>query len=137
MKKNFSIKKANERPVGITILAILGYIGAGIFLLVALLTLFLGPTIASFLQNTISAAILAAGSIFLAIFLLITATLEFFIARGLWKGQKWAKIVTIVFASLGVLGALWNLPETLFSLIFNGFVIWYLGFRQEVKDFFR
>ncbi|MFA6918027.1 MAG: hypothetical protein WC285_04345 [Candidatus Gracilibacteria bacterium] len=45
------------------------------------------------------------------IFVLAFAVLDFFIARGLFKGQKWTLILIIIFGVLGALGTLSQCPQ--------------------------
>ncbi len=75
-----------------------------------------------------------------------------FIGHGLWKGQKWSRITTIVFAILGIFGSLYYFIS---MLIYLKYVTWdissvsafiklaaslliggYLAFAREVKEAF-
>jgi|TARA_B100001971_G_C17712331_1_gene297089 uncharacterized membrane protein (DUF2068 family) len=140
MKKRTKSTKNKKIPVGIKILSILGFIGASILLLMAIL-MFLGS--AGSITNTIPVlallgpTILAVGGIILLGF----SILEFFIARGLWKGQNWARIVMIVFVVLGILGGITaiiqgQIASNIISFAINLLIGWYLIFNEKVKKAF-
>jgi len=66
------------------------------------------------------------------------AVLSFFIGRGLWKGQKWARIITII-AGIGIfLSGLFSITTIagIIYLVIGGFIAGYLLFSKEVKTFF-
>jgi uncharacterized membrane protein (DUF2068 family) len=92
-----------QRPTGVTILAILAFIGAGMLLLAAL-ALFVSGTILARFANVQQVGMVAgvAGTI-LAVMCLGFAVLEFVIGLGLWKLQNWARILTIVLICLALL----------------------------------
>jgi uncharacterized membrane protein (DUF2068 family) len=69
------------------------------------------------------------------------AVLYFFIAKGLWNGESWARITAIVLSCLGVLFAIiglggGNIGSNLVSLIINGAIGGYLWFSNEAKTAF-
>jgi len=103
----------------------------GIFLLNATLPSELGAIVG-----------VVAGAVFLIAspFLLALSVLSFFVARGLWKGQNWARIIEIIFAIIGGLIAILavlsgNIGSTI-NLGINGLIAWYLLFDKKVKKFF-
>ncbi len=129
---------AKEVPVLVKVLAVLGYIGAAL-MLIGGIAMFVGAgAIASYLSGIIPflGAIGAGLFIVVGIFLVLLAVLYFFIARGLWKGQNWARIVMIVLSFLGVLFALFGLPATIISLIINLAIALYLLLAKDVKAAF-
>ncbi len=48
--------------------------------------------------------------------------LNFFITRGLYKGQKWSVILVLIFTALGFIGA--AVEVKIASIIINGLLIW-------------
>ncbi|MEK6936230.1 MAG: hypothetical protein AABW67_05560 [Nanoarchaeota archaeon] len=65
---------------------------------------------------------------------------------GLWKGKNWARFGLIIFLVLqllfllvvGVFAAgIYVLIEFLPRVLVYGLIIWYLGFSQNVKEFFN
>ena len=119
-----------SRPWQGTLLGVLASIGAALTALFAILMIvaqgffisLLGG-VSTGLQETgadVATANVAAGGILgmmsgfmwvAGIFMLALAVLDFFIARGLFKGQKWTLILIIIFGVLGALGTLSQGPQ--------------------------
>ena len=90
------------------------------------------------------------------IILIFGGVLYFFVGRGLWKGQAWARIAAIILLLLGAVWTIWvfvksliNTPElfstsmgiwsiifTLMSLAFSLVLASYFAFNQGVKKGF-
>ena len=140
MKQTKKTNSSTERPVGVTILAVLGYIGAILMLLLGLLFLIGSSAITSIIA-TVAPEIANYSSlgtmvvIVIGIVLLGFAVLYYYIARGLWNGRNWARIVMLVFSTLSVISSLW--PFNIVNLILNGLIIWYLGFYEPAKSYFK
>ncbi|MBL7100910.1 MAG: DUF2127 domain-containing protein [Nanoarchaeota archaeon] len=129
-------------PTGVKIIAVLSYIGAILGVLFGVLFFigagaiktkinqvdflgFLGPTL-----------FVIGGIIFIGL-----GVIGFFVGRGLWKGQNWARIVAIVFAGLGILGAVTSMikgdiASNISGLIINSVIAGYLAFSKSVKATF-
>ena len=141
------------RPVGVTILAILNFIGAAFCLLGGIGMILGGGFIATMLsqqgQGSAGAAgILAGLGAAAGVFIIIIGGVSAFVGFGLWKLKNWARIVSIIliginaaFQLLGILGTLTHF--NLFALIWgvfwvavDAFVIWYL-LKPEVKAAFQ
>lgn len=141
------------RPVGVTILAILSFIGAAICLLGGIGVILGGGFIATMLsqqgQGSVGAAgVLAGLGAAAGVFIIIMGGVSALLGFGLWKLKGWARIVSIVlfainavFQLLGILGTLAHF--SLFALVWgvfwvavDAFVIWYL-LKPEVKAAFQ
>lgn len=137
--------ETKDVPVGVKVLSILEYIGAGILLLYAILTPVANPLMLAF------AALGKAMLIFLEVIMLGLAVLEFFIARGLWRAQNWARILLIIFSCIGVvfgiisligaigsknLGASLLIAQGVGIILIDGLIAAYLLFSSEVKAAF-
>ena len=130
-------------PTGVKVISILYYIGAVVMLLIGLGLMFGAELLASLVP--IDATTMALSSVILVIvgaLFIPVAVLEFFIARGLWKGQPWARIVAIIFAAFGVLGGLSNLISgaivgAIFNIVISGLIGYYLLLTNEVKKAFK
>jgi hypothetical protein len=140
MAKKVAKKVSNKRHWGITVLGILGYIGAVATLLLGLTMLigsaFISDLITQFVPNFATYA--AAGTVLfivLGIIFIGLAILDYFIARGLLNGRNWARILLIIFAALGLLGSLH--PFSIGSLVIEGLIIWYLGFYKPAVNYFK
>ena len=125
-------------PTGVKIISVLYYIGAVIELLLGI-ALFFG---AGALKTKVPfLAFLGPFLIIGAVILIGIAVLSFFVGRGLWKAQKWSRIVAIAFAVLGVLLAIAGMVQgqiasNVVSLVISAAVGGYLLFSSEVKTAF-
>jgi len=84
----------------------------------------------SFVVPLILGSLIVGGLLVIAI-----GILEFYIARGLWLKQNWARILVVVFAVIGFIAAIpifdWG------SLIINALIGSYMWFNKGVKRTFR
>jgi hypothetical protein len=140
------------RPVGVTILAVLHYIGAALAVLVGLALIFgmsiLGSIIASNAGQGKSGIIgfMAGFGVVLGIFAFFGAAIAVLLGWGLWKLKNWARIIVIVlaciragFASLALLGSLIHFNPLVIGwavdIAINGIIAWYL-LQPHVKQAF-
>lgn len=142
------------RPVGVTILAVLDFLGAVLCVLGGIGMMVGGGFMATLINQQGSqgagagAGIVAALGAALGVFLFISAAIGVLLGWGLWKLKNWARIVTIVLAVLGVVGALLGLATafihfSMFVLLviairlaICGLIIWYL-LRPDVSAAFQ
>jgi hypothetical protein len=140
------------RPVGVTILAILNFIGAAFCLLGGIGMILGGGFIASMLSQGQSSAgaagILAGLGAAAGVFIIIVGGVSALVGFGLWKLKEWARVVSIVLygisAALQLLGLLGSLAHfnafaviwSVFWIAVDAFVIFYL-LKPEVKAAFR
>ena len=138
-------------PVLVKVLAIFHYVGAGLIAIVGLTSIFflglfsivLGTILPDFFSELGGFALIG---MILPVFLSLGfAVLYFFIGRGLWKAQNWARILVIVSAGLGVLATIIylllgmfkpvvdSIPYSLFSI---GIAL-YLLLNKKVKEAFE
>ncbi len=125
----------------IKVLSILGYIGAGLLIFIGLfMTLganmmgnYMGQMMSGFYYGGfISSMIIFMGVVFIGL-----GILSIFVSKGLWDHKNWARIVALIFAVIGAVGALFSLPVGVVSLLINGFLIYFYGFEQEVIKLFK
>jgi hypothetical protein len=141
------------RPVGVTILAVLNFIGAALCLLGGIGMILGGGFIATMLsqqgQGSAGAAgVLAGLGAAAGVFIIIIGGISALLGFGLWKLKGWARIVSIVLYGisgalqlLGLLGTLAHfnvlaLVWSVFWVAVDAFVIWYL-LKPEVKAAFQ
>ncbi len=135
--------KGEQAPIIVKILAILSYVSAGLLVISGIASLVASGRISSMLSSVPILSIIGAlGSglfITLAIVLILFSVLYFFVGRGLWNGQGWARTLTIVLAILGFLGSLGALTTApgIIILIYDGAVAGYLLFAKDAKEFFK
>ncbi len=126
------------RPLGVTILAILGFIGGILSVIVGVMFLALGPIImAGFMSHgaEISAAFISliiqvGGAFFIGYGIVVIV-----VSYGLWVGKGWAWWVFLILMILGILLSLPGLPGTIVGIIINAVIIYYLT-RPHVKQYF-
>ena len=137
-----------ERPTGVTILAVLYFIGTAILGLCGILFIVGGSMLSGLGQSGgPGSAILGAGGAVVGAIFLVLALLELAIGIGFIKLQNWARIVAIVFTGIGVLFGILGIFSLLvhmilFALVFRIIVlalqIWILVylFKPHVKQAF-
>jgi hypothetical protein len=138
-KKQAEKLKVKYAPTGVKVISILYYIGALLTLVMGLLLIAGSQTLVNLLAEygAIIGTELITG---LGVALILWSILEFFLGRGLWKGQQWSRIVVLVLAGLSLIGAISNLltdvGSALLNLIVSGLIVWYLGWNVEAKAHF-
>ncbi len=125
-------------PLGIKIISIFYYVVTGLLLLSLIGALFQPKPLLS---------LLGLESVLLVIIgLLVIASISFFIGRGLWKGQKWSRWVSISLAILAILSAIslfirgstsLEYVNASVNLVINGFIAGYLLFYEVAKKYFK
>ncbi|MBC8495208.1 hypothetical protein H8D36_03580 [archaeon] len=124
-------------PVWVKVISVLYWIAAVLFIIGGLAMIFGASVMASIMPlfAMFSGLIILAGIIMIAL-----GILDIFIALGLWKGQKWAWIIAIVFAIIGFVGAIVSIAGGNFSeiasLIIHGLIGGYLIWSKKVKAVF-
>ena len=132
------ISMAGEVPTGVKIISVLYYIGAA-FELIFGIVLFFG---AGALKTKVPfLAFLGPFLIIGAVILIGLAVLSFFVGRGLWKAQKWSRIVALVFAVIGVLLTVLGMVQgqiagNVVGLAISAAIGGYLWFSNDVKAAF-
>ena len=106
-----------QRPLGVTIIAILAIIG-GIALL------------------STGAVLIVIG---VGVVLILLGIAYFVMAYGLWKGKRWAWTITLILSVIGIISGIISIAtrhyEVIIDIIINAVVIYYL-YRPNVKAFF-
>ncbi len=140
-----------ERPAGVTFLSVLAFIGA-VILALGGLAMCLGGAILTRMSaigmgRPRMAMFAGLGGTIIGLILLGLAAVFVVVGMGLWKLESWARILTIVFAALGVLfygmnmlGAMLHFHIFLFFwraifLVLNVWIIAYLS-QPNVKRAF-
>jgi len=124
-------------PTGVKIIAVLYYIGA-VAALIAAIAMFFGASVIGDAIPLLGPGLFVLGGIVL----LVLAVLSFFIARGLFRKQKWSRILVIIFSVLSVLGGLsamftGEFFSNLVSLVIAAVIGGYLWFNKAVKAAFK
>jgi hypothetical protein len=145
-----------QRPTGVTVLAVLDFIGAAFWLLLAIggfvgatvLGAFISQMASASGKGAIGAGVGAAVGVVLGIFALIGGGIAALLGWGMLSLKEWARILQIVFAGIGAcfqaLFALVALTHIRFfalvwHLVFlamNAVIIWYL-IQPHVKAAFE
>lgn len=93
-----------ERPTGVTILAVLSFIGAGLTVILALGAM-AGGALLTAMMPSLPTALVGAGAILVAGVCFLLAALYAVTGYGLLKLKNWARILTMVLIALGLLSA--------------------------------
>jgi hypothetical protein len=111
-----------QRPIGVTIIALLAILG-GIAFLVSGLVSILIPLIGIFIGSG----------------LFILGLAYFLMAYGLWNGKSWAWTLTLILSGIGIIVGIGSIVVgnlgSIFHTIINAIIIYYL-YRPNVKAFF-
>jgi hypothetical protein len=105
-----------ERPIGVTILGVLGYIGAGCLVLAALVMFLSGAMVANLTARPGFGGLAAIGGVLLGVFFLAFAAFYVATAVGLMKLRNWARILVIIICAVGVCFYAVGLLSALFHL---------------------
>jgi len=113
-----------QRPMGITIIALLAILGGIAFLGSGLATLIFIPLMGIFIGSG----------------LFILGLAYFLMAYGLWNAKNWAWTLTLVLSGIGIIVGIGSIIVgnlgSIFHIIINAIVIYYL-YRPNVKAFFN
>jgi len=117
-------KMYKQRPMGITIIALLAILGGIAFLGSGLATLIFIPLMGIFIGSG----------------LFILGLAYFLMAYGLWNAKNWAWTLTLVLSGIGIIVGIGSIIVgnlgSIFHIIINAIVIYYL-YRPNVKAFFN
>lgn len=112
-----------ERPTGVTIISVLGFIGAGLLVLAALGVFLGGALISSMAARPGVGALMGLGGAIVGAVFLGIAVLYLVLSIGLWKLQNWARILTIVLLIVSVIFYAFGLVRSLIEFhLFHSFV---------------
>lgn len=117
-----------ERPLGVTIIAVLEALGGLVLLGSGSFLLIFGSFSSVGAGFMVGAFAGALGGL-----LIILGLLSFIFAWGIWKGKGWAWTLTLIFTILGLIGAL--VSFNIISLLIDVIILYYLT-RPQVKAFF-
>lgn len=128
-------------PTGLKAISVLYFICAAMVLLFGIIFIIGGLTsdntgLSLFSEISDTGFVVLGAAIYIGI-----GVLAFFIARGLWKAQQWARIAAIFFAFIGMISALagilaWKDYSGLVLLLIHALIGGYLLFSKEVKAAF-
>jgi hypothetical protein len=149
-QQNFPQQKPvpKQVPVLVKVIAVFGWIGSAIMILMGLAFLVIGIFSLNSGVDSIAGneglggifAFLGAFALIGGIFMLAFGIFYIFVARGLWKGKNWARIVQIIVACLGIIYSIWGVINQQYSLIvsliINGLIAGYFIFSKKVKEAF-
>jgi lysylphosphatidylglycerol synthetase-like protein (DUF2156 family) len=126
-----------QRPTGITVLALLNFIGGGLAILLGIVFIAAGPIMAQIASGLPPIFSVLVGA--LGIGFLIAGLIGLVVGWGLWTGKGWAWWLTVILEALGLLSGLAGIargdPTSLIGLLIAALILWYM-FKPHVKDFF-
>lgn len=141
-----------ERPTGVTVISVLNFIGAALYLLAALGIFVGGAFFAQVAKSSaqggagVTAMIAGLGAV-LGVIFIVGGGLCLFVGIGLWKLANWARILEIVLLVLGLLFGLFGLLGSLtnfhagplvWQVVIMAIQIWIIVylFKPNVKQAF-
>jgi len=93
-----------NRPTGVTVIAILSFLGAGLLILFGCAFL-LGGALVAGLGMSLPTSLVGIGVAVAAVFFFGLAALDVVTGIGLLNMRNWARIITVVLVGLGLLSA--------------------------------
>jgi len=133
-----------QRPMGVTVLAIL----AGLFGILLIIGGVLVGALANVISDLIEAyaptfsvgivdfsAIFTAFLVAIAVIAFILGILYIAVAYGFWIGAGWSRMLAIILSILSIIWGLITLPSGIVTIIIYGLILWYL-IQPHVKAFF-
>ena len=127
-------ERTKERPTGVAILAVLQALGGLASLSGGILGLIGAAFLSGFFPQGVPGFVSGFVGIF-GVFMIILAIVNFVVVYGFWTGQGWSWTIGIVVAAISIITSLSSLPSSIFGLIINVAIIYYLT-RPYVKKFF-
>ncbi len=121
-------KQNSERPLGVTIISVLGYIGAILMALVGIAMIGFGGGIAGSLG--VIGAMFGGIGIVAGVMLLAMSVIAYVVSRGLWNLKKWAWTVTMILEGLSLLGSLMSM--NIVGIIIPAIIVYYLYTKKEI-----
>jgi predicted membrane channel-forming protein YqfA (hemolysin III family) len=130
-------KKNSELTV--KIIAILGYIGAGLAILGGLMVLLFGRGLG--IMYPAGMALIGTKAVLYAILMVAAGIVGIFVSKALWNHKNWARIVILIFCALGVLSALASMirffPRGIINLLIHGAIVYFLAFEKSITHLFK
>jgi len=131
--------RSSRVPTGAKVISVVYYLFAVAFL-VGGIGVFIGSSILSQVLESLGPFAAVAGTVAGTVLILLSI-LHFFIARGLWTGANWARIVAIIFAAIGVASSLSSIITgnfgSIVTLAIHLIVGGYLLLNKRVKATFN
>jgi hypothetical protein len=125
-----------NRPVGVTVIAVLEFIAAAFCVLVGLAFMLGGGLLATIMSQSgaqgsaAGAGILGAVGAAAGVFVLVFGALYILTGWGMLKLRGWARIVTLVLAGLAILGSLLGLAGAFVH--FSVFALFWIAVRVAI-----
>lgn len=143
-----------QRPTGVTVIAVIDFVGAGLLLLGALGAVFGGTFLGSFIggmsgrTGTSGAALGFVIGAIIAVVMLFLAAVSALVGWGMLNLKEWARIVQIIIAAIGIISRLGSLALVhtpmmgifgAWALVVLGYYIWvvYYLVQPQVRAAFQ
>lgn len=120
-----------NRPTGVTVLAVLNFIGAGLEVICAIVAFLGGAFLATYFANmaarsgggTTGAGLGAAIGVAFGVVFLIMAAISATVGYGMWNLKEWARILQLIFSALAALGQAVGVLRSLFHFAMGGLLL--------------
>lgn len=119
-----------NRPLGITVLAVLSFIGCSFYLVLTWLSLFHQPLLASLLRGLSPGGSgpevqLTMGAL-LPVYYLVSLVLSIFLSLGLWKLWNWTRIVLLLMIAISFIAGIVTAPGVFHAATAGAVGLWVL-----------
>jgi len=140
--KKESVTSCNKIPVGVQIISILHYIGAGLSTLFGLMLILSAEYLSAIFSAELELVFASTFFTISGIVFIGLGILSFFIGRGLWKLRNWGRILAIIFMVLNIIYIILSMVSGFIAaqimlLIIDLVIVGYLTFDKEVKKAFK
>ena len=139
----------DDAPIIVKLLSIFNYVNGGLWALIGFIIIFAAGGIVSYILQVspelfvgYESGSLVTMLILAGIVMVLLAVLHFFVGIGLWRLKPWARIVSIILSTIGVIGTIYSMiinftPTQIFNIVVDGFIVGYLLFSKEAKEAFK
>lgn len=134
------LEEKKQAPVIVKFIGILWYILTGVTFILGICLFFVSGALGSFMAPDFLMGVWF--YIFPILFILL-AVLFLFVARGLFKLQKWARILAVIFAGLGIISSVYSLIRletivgNIIGLIISGDILYVLMINKKSRQAFN
>lgn len=146
-RSNLTVRR--QRPTGVKVISIIAFVAAALTFIFGLILFIAGIVGADVLDlagleqavktginsDALIATLILASVILAGLVFMIFGVVGYLVARGLWNGRRWARIITLIFMVLSFISSIFSFD--IITLIVSGVIIYYLGFNKKAKAYFR
>jgi len=151
VEENLSVQK--ERPSGIKFVTYFHYLLIGIAIVTGVISIVTKNYSSGLLTGQFESLFNNLGIVVVLLNVLIISLICFFVGRGIWRGDKGARIIVIVISCIVFISQIFSIIDVItyigkvypigallmsvFYLIAGSIIFFYLLFNKKAKDWFK